>query len=194
MLVHLNDHQHVRPPLGPADAHVGHVHPKLIEDAGNAGDDAVYVPAADHQGVEGSAEADLDAVQLVHHDPAAPQAGGLKLQGSAAGAPDLQNGRVGVGLPQVHRVDGDGKAGLFGLLGRPGNPQVIRLHPQQSSYQSPVGAVAGAGLGKGAVEMNGRLHRRLPQKAPGHEANADGPCRVRTGRPNHNRPQNIKQV
>lgn len=58
-----------------------------------------FIVVADHQRVVVSGEADVDAVQLVHHDAAAADGGGLQLQLLAVGVPDLDDRRVGVGRP-----------------------------------------------------------------------------------------------
>ena len=55
-------------------------------------------------------------------------------------------------------------------------------------------AVAGAGGGKGAVELNVRLHRLAAQQVAGHPAHAGGACGMGAGRPHHDGAHDIKDV
>ena len=194
MLVGFDDHQGITAPLVAAQAHVGHVDAQLVQHRCHRRHRAVFILIADDQGVEHAVEADVDAVHLVHQDAAAAYAACLKLQLFAAGVPGLDNSGVGVGVPQLHSVDGVDQSPLFRLLKGKGNAQVVGLHAQQPRHQSAVRAVAGAGLGKGAMQMDPGLHRLVAQQRPGHAADADRSRRVGTGRAHHHRAQNIENI
>ena len=99
-----------------------------------------------------------------------------------------------MGVPQLHSVDGELQPTLFSLLVGVGYAEIVGLHAQKTGHQGSVGAVTGAGLGKGAVQMDLGLHRLVAQQRPGHAADADRSRRVGTGRAHHHRAQNIKNI
>ena len=170
-----------------AQAHIGHVDPQLAENGGDGGQSTVFIVVADHQRVVVSGEADVDAVQLVHHDAAAADGGGLQLQLLAVGVPDLDDRRVGVGVPQVDLIHGEVQTRLLRLLKGEGDPHIVGVHAQQTRHQRPIGAVAGAGLGKGAVEVDLGLHRLTAQQCTGHLADAGRSGGVGAGGTHHHR-------
>lgn len=108
--------------------------------------------------------------------PAAADGGGLQLQLLAVGVPDLDDRRVGVGVPQVDLIHGEVQTRLLRLLKGEGDPHIVGVHAQQTRHQRPIGAVAGAGLGKGAVEVDLGLHRLTAQQCTGHLADAAAPA------------------
>ena len=72
--------------------------------------------------------------------------------------------------------------------------QIIGLHTQQPCHQRPVRTVAPAGLRKGTVQSNVRLHRRFSQKGPGHPPDAHSSRRVGTGGTYHNWSKDLKNI
>ena len=74
------------------------------------------------------------------------------------------------------------------------DPQIIGLHTQQPCHQCPVRTVAPAGLRKGTVQSNVRLHRRFSQKGPGHPPDAHSSRRMGTGRAYHNWSKDLKNI
>ena len=177
-----------------AQAHIGHVDAQLVQHRRYRRHGAVFVLVSDDQGVEHAVKADVDAVHLVHQDAAAAYAARLKLQLFAAGVPGFDHGGVGVSVPQFHGVDGELQPTLFSLLVGVGYAEIVGLHAQKTGHQGPVRAVTGAGLGKGAVQMDLGLHRLVAQQRPGHAADADRSRRVGAGRAHHHRAQNIKNI
>ena len=174
--------------------HVGYVDAQLAEYAGDGRYGAAGVLIADDQRVEHTVEVYVDAVQLVHHD--APAANGRCLHGQcpAVGALGLDDGGVGVGIPQLDLVDGVGQPGLFRLGKGVRQAGIVRLHAQQTAHQRTVRAVAGARLGKGAVEVDGSLDRRRTQQCAGHGADLGGAGGVGAGGTDHHRTQYFKDI
>ena len=127
-VVGLNNHHHVAPLVAAVEAHVGHVHPRQGQGGGHIGQVALVVQVLDHQGVVVPGEADLHPVQLVDHDPAAAGRAGLHLHPAAGGALHLYIHAVGVGVPQVHLVEGEGEPLLPGDLEAVGDVQIIGGH------------------------------------------------------------------
>ena len=97
-------------------------------------------------------------------------------------------------VPQLHSVDGELQPTLFSLLVGVGDAEIVGLHAQKARHQRPVGAVAGAGFGKGTVQMDLGLHRLVAQQGAGHAADAGRSRRMGAGRAHHHRSQNIKNI
>ena len=112
----------------------------------------------------------------------------------ALGVGEGQKGGVGVRPGQIHGTDGHLHPRLLGQLKAAGNVRVVGGQVQQPRHNGPVGAVAGAGGGKRAVELDVRLHRLAAQQMTGHPAHAGGARRMRAGRPHHNGAHNVEDV
>ena len=92
-----------------------------------------------------------------------------------------------MGVPQAGFLKGKLQSPLFCQVKAVGDLHIIRFQAQQARDQSLVGAVALAGLGKGAVQSDLCPHRLAVQQRPGHAADAHRPSRMRTGRPYRHR-------
>ena len=84
-------------------------------------------------------------------------------------------------------MDGELHAGLLGQREAVGQAGVVWAEAQQTRHQRPIGAVAGAGLGKGAVEVDLGLHRLTAQQCTGHLADAGRSGGVGAGGTHHHR-------
>ena len=99
-----------------------------------------------------------------------------------------------MGVPQLGGADLHLHTRLLRQLKAAGNGGVIGCHIQQTGYDGPVGAVAGAGGGEGAVEQDLRLHRLRAQQVPCYAAHAHRAGGMRAAWSDHNGSHNIKDV
>ena len=99
-----------------------------------------------------------------------------------------------MGIAELDLVDGVGQPGLFRLGKGVRQAGIVRLHAQQTAYQRTVRAVAGARLGKGAVEVDGGLDRRRTQQCAGHGADLGGAGGVGAGGTDHHGSQYVKDI
>ena len=99
-----------------------------------------------------------------------------------------------MGVPEVLLIKGELEAPVRRDVEAQGNVQVVRGHAQQPRDEGLVRAVAHAGGGEGAVEMQGRLHRLVPQQGPGHAADAHRPGGVGAGGAYHDGTHDVKYV
>ena len=97
-------------------------------------------------------------------------------------------------LAELYLVNGVGQPGLLRFGKGVGQAGVVGLHAQQAAQERPVGAVPRAGLGKGAVEVDGGLDRGLAQQGAGHGADARRPGGVGAGGADHHRAQYLENV
>ena len=151
MLVGLNHHQGVAAPLVTVQAHIGHIDPELRQNGRHRRHCAALVLVANYQCVVRTGEIHANPVQLIHHDAPAAKAGGLHFQMLALFVPHFDYHRVGVSVPQVNGINGVVQSGIFCLIKSVGNPQIIRLHAQQTCHQSPISTVPKTGFGKRTV-------------------------------------------
>ena len=117
-----------------AQAHIAHIDAQLAEDGGHGSQGAVFIAVADHQCVVVAGEVHIDAVQLVDLNGAAAYGAGLYVQVRAVLPVQLDPGGIGVGVPELHIVDGEGETVLFRLVEGEGNAHIVRLHAQKAAH------------------------------------------------------------
>ena len=93
---------------------------------------------------------------------------------------------------QLSPLKDHGEARRLRLLQAAGDAGIIGRHTQQARRQCPVGAVAFAGEGEGAVEQNVRPDGLRTQQPPGHPSDAHRAGGVGAGGADHHRAQNIE--
>ena len=173
--------------------HGGHVDLPPGQRQRHLGDAAGGVVVVDDEGVGVPAKVGGHPVDGGDPDAPAPHRGGGQVQ-PAGGPFQRQDGGVGVGRAQLHRVDVERQPRLFGQGKTVGQAGVVRLHAQQPGHDGPVGAVAPAGGGKAAVQPDVGPDRRLAQKLAGRPADAGRAGGMAGGGPDHDRTQNVKQA
>ncbi len=100
---------------------------------------------------------------------------------------------VGVGvLPQVHVLELKGQSGRRRQLEAAPQVGVVGGQAQQAGHDAAVGAVPLAGLGKGAVQLDGRLSRLAAQDGACHLAQPHRARRVRAGGADHDRADDVE--
>ena len=99
-----------------------------------------------------------------------------------------------MGAPEDGGGDLKLHAGLLGQDEGPGDAGVVGGHVQQSGHQGPVGAVALAGGGKGAVEEKLGGDGLAAQQMTGDEPDPYRPRGVGGRRPHHNGAHNVENI
>ena len=147
-----------------------------------------------HERILHQREGDLEAVQLVHANRAAADRTGLNVHAVAGEVLHVDHGGVRMRLAQFQLVEVHRQTGLVGVLAAVADALVIHGHAEQTGDDRAVRAVAAVGIGKGAVQAHARADGLLFQQAARHQTDARRARRVRTGRTDHDRPDNIKQM
>ena len=187
-------HHHRFPAGGGAEhLHGGHIDPAPGQGVGHLGNAAGGVLVVDDQGVGVPAEVGADPIDGGDPDPAAPHRG--RRQAQAAVLPfQGQDRRVGMGCPQLHRMNLKLHPGLPGQGETVGQAGIVRLHAQQPRHNGPVGAVAPSGGGKTAVQTDIGPDGLLSQQLAGGPTNPGGTRCMAGGRADHHRAQYVKQA
>ena len=136
----------------------------------------------------------VHSVYLCHHNISAANAASAKRYCSSVFGSQSDLCCIGVGVIKVCCVDFHKKPFFFRFFKGKTNTLIVRLHSQDSGNDRFVCAVTFICFCKGTVKKNGSPDRRLSKECARDKSNSGCTCGMRTGRTDHHRSENIKNV